>query len=65
MFDHTLLDKARARLGGDDAFPEVYDKVRSEDGISDLTAELAQEKLVAGARSGAAPAAGLDGKKGR
>ena len=52
----TLMDAARKRLGGDDAFPEVYDKVRSEDGISDLSVELAAEK-----------AAGktVDGKKGK
>ena len=56
MFDFTLMDAARKRLGGDDAFPEVYDKVRSEDGISDLSVELAAEK-----------AAGktVDGKKGK
>ena len=56
MFDYTLMDAARKRLGGDDAFPEVYDKVRSEDGISDLSVELAAEK-----------AAGktVDGKKGK
>ena len=45
-----------AGLGGDDAFPEVYDKVRSEDGISDLSAEIAAEKAM-GVRA--------DGKKGR
>ena len=53
MFDFSLLDKARARLGGDDAFPEVYDKVRSEDGISDLSAELAAEKALAASNGGA------------
>ena len=56
MFDFSLMDAARTRLGGDDAFPEVYDKVRSEDGISDLSAEIAAEKAM-----GLRP----DGKKGR
>ena len=41
MFDFTLLDRARKRLGALDAFPEVFDKVKSEAGIWDLTAELA------------------------
>ena len=49
MFDFTLVDAARKRLGGDDAFPEIYDKVRSEDGISDLSAELAAEQALAAA----------------
>ena len=55
-FSRARSDAARKRLGGDDAFPEVYDKVRSEDGISDLSVELAAEK-----------AAGktVDGKKGK
>ena len=53
MFDHSLLDAARTRLGGDDAFPEIYDKVRSEDGISDLSAELAAEKALAASNGGA------------
>ena len=52
MFDFSLMDAARARLGGDDAFPEVYDKVRSEDGISDLSAELAAEKALGGKGDG-------------
>ena len=42
------------------AFPEVYDKVRSEDGISDLSEELAAEKALAAA-GGSAPS----GKKSR
>ena len=42
------LDAARERLGCDDAFPAVYDKVKSEAGISDLSAEIAaEEKLSA------------------
>lgn len=65
MFDFSLLDAARTRLGGDDAFPEVYDKIRSEDGISDLSAEIAAEKTVAAANGGKMPPAGADGKKGR
>jgi len=60
MFNFSLMDAARARLKGDDAFPEVYDKVRSEDGISDLSAELAAEKAAADA-NGTKP----DGKKSR
>jgi len=43
MFDHTLYDKVRARLGCDDAFPEVFDKVKSEEGIVDLADEYAAE----------------------
>ena len=27
MFDHSLLDKLRADLGAESAFPEPYDKV--------------------------------------
>ena len=30
MFDHTLLDKCRARLKCAGAFPEVYAKVQPE-----------------------------------
>jgi len=47
MFDFSLLDKARKRHDGVDAFPEVYDKVKSEAGISDLSAELAAERAAA------------------
>jgi len=47
MFDFTLLDQARKKLGCEDAFPEVYDKVKSEDGISDLSAEIAAEAQAA------------------
>jgi len=43
MFDFTLLDKARKRLNALDAFPDVYDKVKSEAGISDLSDVLAAE----------------------
>lgn len=46
MFDHTLWEKCRVRLYASDAFPEPYDKVRSEPGIVDLTAEEAAEKEV-------------------
>ncbi len=53
MFDFTLLDAARKELGSVGAFPEVYDKVRSEDGISDLSQEIrAEEKLLENACSG-------------
>ena len=27
MFDHDLYDRMRAKLGCEEAFPEVYDKV--------------------------------------
>lgn len=37
MFDHTLLDKARKRLNAQDAFPEVYSKVKPEAGLVDLS----------------------------
>ena len=43
MFDFSLLDKVRDRLKCKDAFPEVYEKVQSEPGISDLSAEIAAE----------------------
>ena len=43
MFDHTLIDKCRARLKCAGAFPEVYAKVKPEAGIADLTAEIAAE----------------------
>lgn len=43
LFDHTLQDKVRTRMGGNDAFTEVYDKVRPEAGIIDLSAEEASE----------------------
>mmetsp|Transcript_24497 Transcript_24497/g.61626 ORF Transcript_24497/g.61626 Transcript_24497/m.61626 type:complete len:629 (+) Transcript_24497:78-1964(+) len=45
MFDFSLLNKVRARLECLDAFPEVYEKVQSEPGISDLSAELAAEQI--------------------
>eukprot|EP00994_Dinema_validum_P005088 NODE_318_length_1903_cov_64.604099_g228_i0.p1 GENE.NODE_318_length_1903_cov_64.604099_g228_i0~~NODE_318_length_1903_cov_64.604099_g228_i0.p1 ORF type:complete len:565 (+),score=129.66 NODE_318_length_1903_cov_64.604099_g228_i0:72-1766(+) len=45
MFDHTLLDAARKRVGALDAFPDVYDKVKSEAGIVDLSDIEAAEKL--------------------
>lgn len=44
MFDHTLWDKMRKRLKCDDAFPEPWDKVKSEPGIVDLSEEEAAEK---------------------
>ena len=52
MFDFSLLDAARDRLACDDAFPAVYDKVKSEAGISDLSAEIAaEEKLFSASTS--------------
>lgn len=44
MFDHTLWEKARVMLNANDAFPEPWDKVKSEPGIVDLTPEEAAEK---------------------
>lgn len=44
MFDHSLWEKARVLLNANDAFPEPYDKVRSEPGIVDLSAEEAAEE---------------------
>ena len=38
------LDAARKRLGALDALPDVYDKVKSEAGICDLTPEREAEK---------------------
>ena len=35
MFDHTLWANCRARLDADSAFPEPYDKIKSEPGIVD------------------------------
>ena len=43
MFDHTLWETCRKRLGADDAFPEPFDKIRPEPGIVDLAAEEALE----------------------
>jgi Delta24-sterol reductase len=37
MFNHTLWDKQRIALKCEDAFPTVYDKVRPERGIVDLS----------------------------
>lgn len=45
MYDHTLYDKVRRRVGADEGFPEVYDKVRPEKGIVDLAPEEAAEAL--------------------
>jgi len=48
MFNFTLLDDARKALKANDAFPEVYDKVKSEAGIWDLSAEMAAEAKLNG-----------------
>ena len=40
MFDHSLIDKCRKRLQSTDAFPEIYTKVKPEEGIANLEAEL-------------------------
>eukprot|EP00467_Chlorarachnion_reptans_P022412 CAMPEP_0114509854 /NCGR_PEP_ID=MMETSP0109-20121206/13449_1 /TAXON_ID=29199 /ORGANISM="Chlorarachnion reptans, Strain CCCM449" /LENGTH=603 /DNA_ID=CAMNT_0001689069 /DNA_START=290 /DNA_END=2101 /DNA_ORIENTATION=+ len=44
MFDHTLLEKARKRLGSEKAFGSVYSKVRPEPGLLDLSDVLAAEE---------------------
>ena len=54
MFDHSLWELARDRLGASDAFPEPFDKVKSEPGIVDLADieadEAAEEAAVVPAR---------------
>ncbi len=30
MYDHTLYDQVRKQYGSDEAFPEVYDKIKPE-----------------------------------
>lgn len=45
MFDHTLLDKAREKYNCLDAFPAVYEKIKPEPGIVDLTDILVKEIL--------------------
>lgn len=57
MFDHSLLDACRARLGAEDAFPEPYDKVRPEPGLIDLSEEERAEGGPAAPRRGAPGAA--------
>jgi len=44
MFNHDLYDSQREKYRCGDAFPEVYDKVKPEKGIVDLTAELKAEE---------------------
>ena len=44
MFDHSLYDKQRKLLNAEDAFPEVYDKIKPEAGIVDLSDIEAKEK---------------------
>ena len=44
MFNHTLWDKARIKYKCNDAFPDVYDKIKPEDGIVDLTDIYEQER---------------------
>mmetsp|Transcript_5032 Transcript_5032/g.20108 ORF Transcript_5032/g.20108 Transcript_5032/m.20108 type:complete len:573 (-) Transcript_5032:328-2046(-) len=43
MFDHELYDKQRRRFGCLDAFPEIYDKIKPEAGIVDLSEEEQRE----------------------
>jgi len=44
MFDHTLLEKARKRLGCEKAFGSVYSKVRPEPGLLDLSDVIRDEQ---------------------
>ena len=44
MFNHTLWDKQRKLLKCEDAFPDVYEKVRPERGIVDLSDVLEAEE---------------------
>ncbi len=44
MFDHTLVDKARKRFGADNAFGEVYSKVRPEAGLIDISDVVEAER---------------------
>ena len=44
MYDHEMYDRVRERLDAVDAFPEVYDKVKPEKGIVDLSDEIAAEE---------------------
>jgi hypothetical protein len=37
MFNHDLYDEQRKKFNAISAFPEVYDKIRPEKGIADLT----------------------------
>eukprot|EP00471_Norrisiella_sphaerica_P002563 CAMPEP_0184485168 /NCGR_PEP_ID=MMETSP0113_2-20130426/6811_1 /TAXON_ID=91329 /ORGANISM="Norrisiella sphaerica, Strain BC52" /LENGTH=580 /DNA_ID=CAMNT_0026866499 /DNA_START=229 /DNA_END=1971 /DNA_ORIENTATION=+ len=43
MFDHSLLHKARKRLGCEKAFGSVYSKIRPEPGLLDLSDVLEKE----------------------
>mmetsp|Transcript_11332 Transcript_11332/g.29706 ORF Transcript_11332/g.29706 Transcript_11332/m.29706 type:complete len:181 (-) Transcript_11332:415-957(-) len=40
MFDHKQYDKMRKKTGADEAFPEVYDKVRPELKVCDRNGRL-------------------------
>jgi delta24-sterol reductase len=44
MFNHDLYDEQRAKYKCLDAFPEVYDKIKPEKGIVDLTDIFDQEE---------------------
>eukprot|EP00538_Stauroneis_constricta_P012987 CAMPEP_0119552518 /NCGR_PEP_ID=MMETSP1352-20130426/5477_1 /TAXON_ID=265584 /ORGANISM="Stauroneis constricta, Strain CCMP1120" /LENGTH=603 /DNA_ID=CAMNT_0007598759 /DNA_START=265 /DNA_END=2076 /DNA_ORIENTATION=- len=44
MFNHTLYDEQRAKYNALDAFPEVYDKVKPEAGVVDLSDVVAAEE---------------------
>ena len=44
MFNHDLYDEQRAKYDAVTAFPEVYDKIRPEKGIVDLSDILEAEE---------------------
>ena len=44
MYDHEMYDRVRERMGAVSAFPEVYDKVKPEKGIVDLSDVVAAEQ---------------------
>lgn len=44
MFDCTLLNKARERFDSVSAFPDIYDKVKPEAGLIDLSYEEELER---------------------
>ena len=37
MFDHTLYDAMRKKYNAEDAFPDIYEKIRPEAGLVDET----------------------------
>jgi len=52
MFNHDLYDSQRIKYKCLDAFPEVYDKIKPEKGIVDLSDILIEEEEQGGKRKG-------------